>query len=112
MGEMPMSEEPGDRAHQGAHALEAAERLLDAAERDPAAARPAAVEALKALLLAWSETPRGERVEELLAQAAETDDTLEQFRADAVALDAEAAADAHERAKIFVDAARGRLVNI
>jgi hypothetical protein len=47
-----------------------------------------------------------------LAQAAETDDTLEQFRSDAAALDGGAAANPHEQAKIFVDAARARLMNI
>ena len=107
-----MTEEPGDRAHQGAHALQVAERLLDQAERDPTAARRAAVEALKALLSYWDQAPRGERVEELLAQAAETDETLEQFRPDAAALDGNAAADPHEQAKIFVDAARARVINI
>jgi HEPN domain-containing protein len=107
-----MTGEPGDRAHQGAHALEEAERLLDRAEQDSSHAQMAAVEALKALLLHWAQTPRGERVEELLAQAAETDDTLEQFRSDAAALDGGAAANPHEQAKIFVDAARARLMNI
>jgi transcriptional regulator of nitric oxide reductase len=101
-----------DTAHEGAHALEAAERLLERAERDSTAARPAAVEALKALLLHWDEVPRGGRVAELLAQVAETDDTLQQFSSDAVALDRGNADDAHERAKIFVDAARAPLMNI
>ena len=52
-------------------------------------------------------------VSELLAQAAETDPTLADFRLAAADLDAHSAeADAYERAKMFVDAARGRLANI
>src|SRR5438477_5967038 len=108
-----MTEE--DSVHQGAHALEEAERLLERAEHDPAAAQPAAVAALRALLLAWSETPSSARLADLLAQAAETDDTLAEFRSDALALDGHATetpGDAYERAKEFVDAARGRLDNI
>jgi len=107
-----MTDHTDDTAHEGAHALEAAERLLERAERDSTAAQPAAVEALKALLLHWDEVPRDERVAELLAQVAETDDTLKQFGSDAEALDRGNAADSHQRAKIFVDAARARLMNI
>ena len=104
-----------DGVHQGAHALDEAERLLVQAEHDPAAAQPAAVAALRALLLAWSETPGSVRLADLVAQAAETDDTLAEFRSDALTLDghtAETPGDAYERAKEFVDAARGRLDNI
>ena len=104
---------PDAGAHQGYHALAEAERLLLQAEQDPAVARPAAAAALRALLLQWAQTPRGERVGELLAQAAETDSTLADFQLAAADLDAHSAeADAYERAKMFVDAARGRLANI
>ena len=114
-GGLPMTETrpPDAGAQRGYHALAEAERLLMQAEQDPAAARPAAVEALRALLFQWAQTPRGERVSELLAQAAETDPTLADFRLAAADLDAHSAeADAYERAKMFVDAARGRLANI
>ena len=111
-----MKEPAGDRSHRGAHALADAERLLEQAERgDPEAARSAAQAALRALLLEWTEQPRGERVVDLLMQAAETDDTLAEFRSDALTLDGhifETPGDAYERAKVFVDAARGRLANI
>jgi hypothetical protein len=93
-----------------------AERLLAEAEGDPAQAQPAAVAALKALLLEWGVTPRGDTVVDLVLQAAETDDSLLHFRPDAAVLDrfvaAEQPPDAAERAKIFVDAARARLANI
>jgi hypothetical protein len=90
-------------------ALSAAERLLG----DPAHAREAAMDALRALLEAWSVTPSGQSVVALLEQAAETDDTLLHFRTEASVLDRYPdAPDAAERAKIFVDAARGRLTNI
>jgi hypothetical protein len=106
--------EPEDAgARQGADQLAEAERLLIAAEQDPTAAPPAAVAALRALLLQWAERPRGERVSELLSQAAETDETLAQFHSAAVTLDATSReADAYEHAKVFVDAARARLANI
>jgi peptidoglycan-N-acetylglucosamine deacetylase len=94
-------------------ALADAERLLTQAEQDPAQARPAAVAALRSLLLEWSLTPRGDTVTVLLEQAAETDESLRQFRSEAAVLDRfEVAADAYVRAKIFVDAARARLANI
>ncbi len=103
----------GDRPHQGAHGLAEAEELIERAEQDPTAARPAAVAALRALLLFWSQTPRGDRVGELLSQAAETDDTLANFMDEARVLDRDDVVDGtYERAKIFVDAARGRIVNI
>jgi HEPN domain-containing protein len=108
-----MTEHTDDKAHLGAHLLMDAERLLERAEGDPAAARPAAVAALEALLLEWGETPGGERVADLLDQASRTDETLADFIDDARALDQDSAgAAAYERAKVFVDAARGRLVNI
>jgi hypothetical protein len=93
--------------------LAAAERLLVQAESDPSAARQAAVAALQALLLEWSQNPRADTVVDLLLQAAETDSSLEQFRAEAEVLDRfNPEADAADRAKIFVDAARARLANI
>jgi HEPN domain-containing protein len=95
--------------------LAEAERLLAGAEQDAAQARPAAESALKALLVTWGVTPRGESVVALLDQAAETDDTLLHFRAEAAVLDRvdpSAQPDAADRAKIFVDAARARLANI
>lgn len=94
-------------------ALAEAERLLGEAESHPEAAAAAAREALKALLLEWGETPGPESVAGLLEQAAKTDDTLLEFHAEAEVLDRfNPEADAAERAKIFVDAARARLVNI
>jgi hypothetical protein len=110
-----MHEQAGEMSHRGAHALADAERLLARAEQDPAAARPAAVAALRALLLEWTLTPRGERVTELVAQAAETDETLAELRHDAMVLDGEVSespGDAFERALTIVNAARGRLANI
>ncbi|HEV7664827.1 MAG TPA: hypothetical protein VGQ62_14940 [Chloroflexota bacterium] len=95
--------------------LTEAERLLAAADAEPAHACPAAIAALKALLLEWGVTPRAETVVALLEQAAETDDTLLHFRAEAAVLDRfsiEQPPDAAQRAKIFVDAARARLANI
>jgi hypothetical protein len=92
-----------------------AERLLDAAADDPSQARPAAIAALSALLLEWGLTPRADSVVALLEQAAETDDTLLSFRPEAAVLDRfddEHPPDAADRARIFVDAARGRLANI
>lgn len=108
-----MAEQGDDKQVEGAHALADAERLLEAADGDPEAARSAAATALRGLLLEWAQTPRGDGVGELLAQAAETDDTLEQFMPDATALDRGSQdGDLYERAKVFVDAARARLVNI
>ncbi len=106
-----MNERSDDKPHQGAHTLEEAEALLERAEQDPTAAQPAAVTALKALLLVWAETPRGEGVGELLSQAAETDETLAEFMDDANVLD-QGVDGTYERAKVFVDAARARVVNI
>ena len=108
-----MTEHSDDTSHEGAQVLHEAEELLERAAQDPASARPAAIAALRGLLMLWSQTPRGERVAELLAQAAETDDTLAEFIADARVLDAEDTPDGtYERAKVFVDAARARVVNI
>ncbi len=106
-----MNERTDDKSHEGAQTLEEAEALLERAEQEPTAATAAAVTALKALLLIWDETPRGERVGELLAQAAETDDTLAEFMDDARVLD-QGVDGTYERAKVFVDAARARVVNI
>jgi hypothetical protein len=93
--------------------LAAAERLLVQAESDPSVARQAAVAALRALLLEWNQPTRGETVLDLLLQAAETDASLAAFRPEAEVLDRfNPEPDARERAKIFVDAARGRLANI
>ena len=92
-----------------ANALAEAERLLG----DPARASDAAKAALRALLEAWSVAPSGETVVALLEQAAQTDDSLLEFRAEASVLDRfPDEPDAAERAKIFVDAARARLANI
>jgi len=94
---------------QAYESLVAAERLL----ADPAQARLAALDALRALLEEWSVEPRGDSVVGLLEQAAETDQTLLDFRAEAAVLDRfPDEPDAAERAKIFVDAARARMVNI
>jgi hypothetical protein len=107
---MSQTRQPDAGAHAGAHALAEAERLIAEAEADPTQARPAAVAALRALLLYWAEEPRGESVAELLAQAAQGDSTLDQFRVMAEDLDAKPGEyDAYERATVFVDAARGRL---
>jgi hypothetical protein len=93
--------------------LASAERLLVQAESDPSVARQAAVAALRALLLEWNQPADAETVLDLLLQAAETDSTLEAFRAEAEVLDRfNPEADAVDRAKIFVDAARARLANI
>jgi hypothetical protein len=110
-----MDEPPADLAHAGYHALAAAEALLARAEDDldPTAPRAAAQAALRALLESWEEVPRGDTVEELLAQAARTDETLAQFKLDASRLDeARGEPSDVERAKRLVDAARGRLANI
>jgi hypothetical protein len=104
---------PDAGAHQGAHALAEAEARLLAAERDPAMARPAAREALEALLRFWAQAPRGESLSALLGQVAETDPTLAEFAAQAATLEsATPGPESYELAKIFVDAARGRLANI
>lgn len=98
---------------EGYEALAEAERLLARAEEDPDAARAAAVSALRSLLLEWGETPSADTVTGLIEQAARTDDTLLHFHAEAEVLDRfNPGADAVERAKLFVDAARARLVNI
>ena len=101
------------RVTEAFNAMADAERLLIDAEQDPAQARPAAIAALRSLLLEWGQTPRGETVTALLDQTGETDASLLHFRAEAAVLDRfDVAVDAHERAKIFVDAARARLANI
>jgi hypothetical protein len=101
---------------EGFSALAAAERLLTAAEQDPAQAPNAAKAALHALLDAWGTDIDADTVVALLDEAAKTDDTLLEFRAEAQVLDRfdpqPAFVDAAERAKIFVDAARARLANI
>jgi hypothetical protein len=108
-----MNEPPDAGAGLGAEALAEAERLLLQAEQNPSDARPAAVAALRALILSWGQTPRGEHLTELVAQASETDESLADFSRAADALDAYSSeSDAYERAKAFVDAARGRLANI
>ena len=94
-------------------ALAQAERLLVQAEQDPAAARDAAIAALRALLLEWAESPSGNTVTALLDQAVRTDHTLAEFHAEAEVLDRfNPQPDAADRAKIFVDAARARMANI
>jgi len=94
-------------------ALTEAEQLLAQSEQNPSNAHAAAVAALRALLLQWAQQPRADTVTGLLEQAAETDDSLLQFRPEAAVLDRfDPAVDALERAKIFVDAARARLANI
>ena len=93
--------------------LSDAERLLAEAAQAPAQAPPAASAALRALLLEWGVTPRSESVVGLLEQAAETDDSLLHFRAEAAVLDRfPDEPDAADRARIFVDAVRARLANI
>jgi hypothetical protein len=99
----------------GAEALAEAEELLAAADRDQdaAAARAAAISALKSLLLAWGQSASSNSVVTLLEQAAKTDHTLLDFHAEAEVFDRfNPGTDAADRAKIFVDAARARLVNI
>jgi hypothetical protein len=101
------------RVTEAVDAMAEAERLLIEAERNPARARPAAVAALRSLLLEWTQDPHGDTVTALLEQAAQTDESLLHFRTEAAVLDrVEVPADAHEQAKIFVDAARARLANI
>jgi hypothetical protein len=90
-----------------------AERLLAESGQTPAQARPAAVAAIRALLLEWGVTPRGQTAVELLEQAAETDESLLHFRTEAAVLDRfPDEPDAADRARIFVDAVRARLANI
>jgi hypothetical protein len=90
-----------------------AERLLAEAVETPAQARPAAVAALRALLLEWGVTPRGDSVVILLEQVGETDDSLLHFRAEAAVLDRSPdQPDGADRARIFVDATRARLANV
>jgi hypothetical protein len=94
-------------------ALTHAERLLFEAAQDWTKASEAAASALRALLLQWGVTPRGETVVALLEQVAQTDDSLLAFRPEAAVLDRfEETPDSADRAKIFVDAARARLANI
>jgi hypothetical protein len=89
------------------------ERLLESADDIPGDGRDAAVSALRALLQEWEVAPRADSVTGLLEQAADTDDSLLQFRPEAVELDRfPDAVDAAERARIFIDAARARLANI
>jgi len=89
------------------------ERLLAAAGDVPGNGHEAAVAALRGLLQEWGVPPRAESVTGLLEQAAETDDSLLQFRPEAAVLDRlPNEPDAAERAKVFVDAVRARLANI
>jgi hypothetical protein len=93
--------------------LTEAERLLAEAGDQPEQARPAAIAALRALLLEWGLTPRADSVAELLEQVAETDGSLLHFRSEASVLDRfPDEPDAADRARIFVDAVRARLANI
>lgn len=108
-----MSGQSGSEAldHRAAQALSHADRLLARAETDPTQAHPAAIEALRALLLFWTEEPLGETVSALLAQAAVADETLADLRLVAEDLDASRSElDAYERAATLVDAVRGRLM--
>jgi hypothetical protein len=110
-----MTHQPDTRAQQGTHLLGEATQLLECAKQDPAFAQPAAATALRALLLFLEQEPRGDRVVSLLEQTAEVDEALAKFRSDALTLDGgtfETPGDAYERAKLFVDAARARVVNI
>jgi hypothetical protein len=89
------------------------ERLLEAADEVPGDGRAAAVAALRGLLQEWGVEPRADSVTGLLEQAAETDDSLLQFRPEAAALERfPNEPESAERARIFVDAARARLANI
>ena len=98
---------------EGYDAMFEAERLLAEAVQDWTKARPAALDAMRALLIEWGVTPRAETVVGLLEQAAETDESLLAFRPEATVLDRfEETPDSAQRAKIFVDAARARLANI
>ncbi len=105
--------EDRDQAHRGADELAEAERLLEESATDPsngAAATRAAVAALRALLLLWTEEPRGASPGQLLTQAAATDGTLLKFRDDAEALEAPTGDGRdYEHAKVLVDAARALL---
>ena len=93
--------------------LSDAERLLQESEQAPTQARPAAIAPLRALLLEWGVTPRGDSVVGLLEQVAETDESLMHFRTEAAVLDRfPDEPDAADRARIFVDAVRARLANI
>jgi hypothetical protein len=94
--------------------LSDAERLLAESAETPAQAKPAAVAALRALLLEWGVTPCADSLVGLLEQAAETDDSLLHFRSEAAVLDRFTTdePDAADRARIFVDTVRARLANI
>jgi hypothetical protein len=93
--------------------LSEAERLLEESSQTPTKARPAAIAALRALLMEWGITPRADSVVGLLEHVAETDDSLLHFRADAAILDRSPhEPGAADRARIFVDAVRARLANI
>ena len=94
--------------------LERSEKLAEAAEGTPPRGREAAIAALRALLEEWNLPPRAsDSVVELLEQAAETDSSLLDLRAEATVLDRfPDEPDSAERAKTFVDAVRARLVNI
>ena len=93
--------------------LEHSEQLAEAAETTPRSGREAAIAALRALLEEWNVAPRTDSVVSLLEQAAETDSSLLDLRAEASVLDRfPEEPDSAERAKTFVDAVRARLVNI
>ena len=105
--------EDRDQAHRGADELAEADRLLEESADDPSngsAATGAAVAALRALLLQWTEEPGSQRPTELLVQAAKTDPSLLKFSADAEALEAPTGDGRdYEHAKTVVDAARALL---
>jgi hypothetical protein len=93
--------------------LERSEDLLEAAETAPTSGRQAALSALRGLLEEWNEVPRVDSVVGLLEQAAETDASLLELRAEASDLDRfPDEPDSAERARSVVDAVRARLVNI
>ena len=93
--------------------LERSGELLETAEAAPTRGRDAAVAALRALLEQWGESAQADSVVGLLEQAARTEEALLELRPEALALDRfPDAADAGDRAAVFVDAVRARLVNI
>ena len=93
--------------------LERSADLLEAAEAAPTNGRQAALSALRGLLEEWNEVPRADSVVGLLEQAAETDASLLEMRAEASVLDRfPDEPDSAERARTLVDAVRARLVNI
>jgi HEPN domain-containing protein len=93
--------------------LERSEHLVDDANTAATQGRQAAIMALRALLEEWGEQPRADSVVDLLEQAAITDKSLLELRPEATVLDRfPDEPDSIERARAFVDAVRGRMVNI